>query len=208
MAAGPPVSGSERQRTRRQSSRRRRYVVSLFLPWVVFLTALLSASPVWADEPGETDVGYLLVQQALGHLAHDTTDAGVELAMEKVDDALNTEDQEGVDVAELQQARAALEAGDVAQSRTQLLESISEALSQLPPATGEETGTTTVPSALPGSGAMSGSDWMLLVVSVLLMGLGGGLAWRFRPSDNLRHLRAQLGSGSAPGTPPTGPEGS
>ena len=208
MAARTPVSASQRQRTRPRSLRRRRYVVSLFLPWVVLLTALLSASPVWADEPGETDVGYLLVQQALGHLAHDTTDAGVELAMEKVDDALDTEHQEGVDVAELQRARAALEAGDVAQGRTQLTESISEALSQLPPATGEETGTTTVPSALSGRGALSGSDWMLLVVSVLLMGLGGGLAWHFRPRDNLRHLRAQLGSGYSPPAPPTGPEGS
>ena len=209
MAAPAPVSASQQQRTTRpRSLRRRRYVVSLVVPWVVFLTALLSASPVWADEPGETDVGYLLVQQALGHLAHDTTDAGVELALEKVDDALNTEDQEGVDVAELQRARAALEAGDVAQGRTQLTESISEALSQLPPATGEETGTTTVPRALPGGGALSGSDWVLLVVSVLLMGLGGGLAWHFRPKDNVRHLRAQLGSGSAAVTPPTGPEGS
>lgn len=208
MAARTPVSASQRQRTRVISSRRRRYAVSLFLPWVVFLTALLSASPVWAHGDGETEEGYLLVQQALGHLAHDTNSTGVALALEKADDALNTEDQEGVDVAEVQRARAALKAGDVAQGRTQLTQSISEALSQLPPATGEETGTTTVSSAMPGRGALSGSDWMRLVVSVLLMGLGGGLAWRFRPGDNLRHLRAQLGSGSAPATPPTGPEGS
>lgn len=208
MAARTPVSGAQPLRTRPQSSRRRRRAVSLFLPLVVFVTALLSAGPVWADGEGETTEGYLLVQQALGYLADDTTDTGVALAMEKVDDALKTEDQEGVDVAKLQQARADLEAGDVAQGRTQLAESISEALSQLPPATGEETGTTKVPSALPGRGALSGSDWTFLVVSVLLMGLGGGLAWRFRPRDNLRHLRAQLGSGSALATPPTGPEGS
>ena len=210
LVARAPVSGFQRQGIRVQSRRRRlrRHAVPLFLTWVVVLTALLSASPVWADEPGETDVGYLLVQQALGHLAHDTNDTGIDLALEKVDDALNTKDQEGVDVAELRQARAALEAGDVPQGRAQLTESISAALSQLPPATGEGTGTTTVPSALPGRGTLSGSDWMLLVVSVLLLGLGGGLAWHFRPRDNLRRLRAQLGSGSAPATPPTGPEGS
>ena len=128
--------------------------------------------------------------------------------MEKVDDALGTEDQEGVDVAELQRARAALEGGDVGQGRAQLTRSIREALSQLQPATGEETGTTTVPSALPGRRALSGSDRMLLVVSVLMVGLGGGLAWVYRPRDNLSHLRARLGSRSAPAMPPTGPEGS
>ncbi len=210
-AARTPVAGSQRQRTRPPGRRRHRHAVPLFLTWVVFLAAMLSASPVWAHGDGESGEGYLLVQQALGHLAHDTGSTGVELAVEKVDDALNTEDQEGVDVAELQRARATLEAGDVAQGRTQLAESIREALSQLPPATGEETGTTTVPSALSGRGALSGSDWMFLVGSVLLMGLGGGLAWRFRPRDNLRHLRAQLGSGSGPSAPPgplTGPEGS
>lgn len=208
MAARTTVPVSQRLRARPQSFRRRRRAVSLFLPWVVFLTAFLSASPAWADEPGETEVGYLLVQQALGYLADDTTDTGVELAMEKVGDALETDDQEGVDVTELERARTALEAGEVVQGRAELEQSISEALSQLPPATGEETGTTTVPSALSSRGALSGSDWTFLVVSVLLVGLGGGLAWRFRPQDNLRHLRAQLGSGSASDTAPTGREGS
>ena len=206
MAARTPMPTFQRQRSRPPSFRRRRHVISLSLSWVVFLALSLSASPVWAHGDGETEEGYLLVQQALGHLAHDTNMTGVDLAMEKVDDALNTEDQEGVDVAELRRARAVLETGDVAQARAALAQSISEALSALPPATGEETGTTNVPSALPGRGALSGSDWLLLVLSVLLMGLGGGLAWRFRPRDNLRHLRAQLGS--APTTPPTGPEGS
>ena len=74
-------------------------------PWVTFLLAcalavgsMLSAAPARADEPGETTVGYLLVQQALGHLAHDTSSEGIEIAMEKTDDALGTNDQEGVDV--------------------------------------------------------------------------------------------------------------
>lgn len=207
MAAPDFASACQPRRRYPWEPHRRWRAVPVLLTGVVFLAVLLSASPAWAHGGGETEEGYLLVQQALGHLAHDTNAEGVALAMEKVDDALKTADQEGVDVKELQRARATLESGDAAQGKTQLTQAISEALSQLPPATGEETGTTTVPSALPGRGALSGRDWMFLAVSVLLLGLGGGLAWRFRPRDNLRHLRAQLGARSAPATPPTGREG-
>ncbi|QSR33384.1 hypothetical protein CFI00_0120 [Nocardioides sp. S5] len=90
--------------------------------------ALVTGSPASADEPGETDVGYLLVQQALGHLAHDTSAEGLEVAMEKISDALETDDQEGVDVPTLEQAMAALEAEDVEGARPLLLDSIAEAL--------------------------------------------------------------------------------
>jgi hypothetical protein len=36
----------------------------------------------WAHEDGESEEGYLLVQQALAHLAHTTSHEGIELAME------------------------------------------------------------------------------------------------------------------------------
>src|SRR5665811_1346884 len=129
---------------------RDRLWTTLLLACVMALGGALSASSAWADEPGETTEGYLLVQQALGHLAHDTTSGGIAFAMEKTDDALSTEDQEGVDVAELQEAMAALEAGQAEQGRALLQRSISGAISQLEPATGEETGTTVVLSPLPG----------------------------------------------------------
>ena len=64
------------------------------------LVTLALAAPASADGEGETTEGYLLVQQALGHLAHDTSHEGMALAMEKVEDALATEDQDGVDVAD------------------------------------------------------------------------------------------------------------
>ncbi len=208
MAVRARVSLSQRHLNGPHRSRSHRRLATLLLPWVALLAVWGSASPAWAHGSGETTEGYLLVQQALGHLAHDTSSPGVALAMEKVGDALKTKDQVGVDVAVLRQARADLEGGKVAQGRTQLTESISEALAQLPPATGEETGTTKVPSALAARAALSGGDWMLLLVSVLLMGLGSGLAWRFRPRDSLRHLRAQLGAEADPVAVQTGPEGS
>lgn len=39
---------------------------------LVLVGSILAAPSAAGDEPGETDVGYLLVQQALGHLAHDS----------------------------------------------------------------------------------------------------------------------------------------
>ena len=178
--------------TPHETARGRRLWTTLLLACVVALGSVLSASPAWADEPGETTEGYLLVQQALGHLAHDTTMNGIAFAMEKTDDALSTKDQEGVDVAELQEAMAALEAGQVEQGRALLQHSISGAISQLEPATGEETGTTVVLSPLPGRGSLTGGERGFLVLSVLLLLLGVGLAWRFRPQDNVHELRRRL----------------
>lgn len=84
------------------------------------LGLLAVAQPASAHGEGETQEGYLLVQQALGHLAHDTSHEGIDLAMEKVDDALAAADQDGVAVAEVEQAKQALAAGQVAQARTLL----------------------------------------------------------------------------------------
>lgn len=172
--------------------RRRRAWLRLLLVGLLTVGGVLSASPARANGTGETTVGYLLVQQALGHLAHDTSPDGVMLAMEKVDDALKTTDQAGVNVAELQQARDALAAGQVDQARTLLQSSITGALSQLKPATGEETGTKVVLSPLPGRGSLTAADFGLLTVMALLLLLGIGLAWRLRPADNIRALRGRL----------------
>lgn len=120
--------------------------------------ALVTGHPASADEPGKTDVGYLLVQQALGHLTHDTTAAGVDAAMEKDGDALETDDQEGVDVPTLEQAMAALEAEDVEGARRLLQDSIAEALHNRPPATGMDSGATTVRPELEGRSGLADED--------------------------------------------------
>jgi len=167
---------------------------------LVVLGFLLGVPPASADEPGETDVGYLLVQQALAHLAHDSSAEGIATAMEKAEDALETDDQEGVDVPTLEQAVAALEAGDIEGARELLQGSIAEALHNRPPATGMESGTTTVRPELPGRSGMAGEDWGLLVAAALALILGAWLTFRFRPRESVRVLRTRLASagGSTP----------
>ena len=162
---------------------------------------LLAAAPTAAAHGGdESQEGYLLVQQALGHLAHDTTHTGIDLAMEKVDDALAAEDRDGVSIPEVTQAKAALEAEQVEQARSLLQESIKVALSELPPATGNETGTTLITPELPGRNDLTGSDWLLLVGSLALVAAGLTLSFVFRPQDSVRALRRRfVGLGGSAG---------
>ena len=90
---------------------------------VGLLSAVVVPSLAWAHEGDETEEGYVLVQQALGHLVHDSTSVGIDLAMEKVTDALATKDQEGVDVSEVEGDMTALKAGQVDQARGLLQDS-------------------------------------------------------------------------------------
>jgi hypothetical protein len=150
------------------------------------------AVPAGAHGDGETEEGYLLVQQALAHLAHDTGHEGMDLAMEKVDDALATKDQEGVAVAEVEQAKRALKADHVERARVLLQGSITEALDNLAPAVGEETGTTVVVPALPGRSDLTGRDWTFLGSSLICLLAGALLAYRFRPADTVDELRRRL----------------
>lgn len=157
------------------------------------LTALLlPAVPAWAHGEGETKVGYVLVQQAVGHLAHDAGHVGMDQAMEKINDALETDEQQGVDIALVQQAKTALEAEDIPAARALLERSIAEAVAALPPATGVQTGTRQVLLPLRGRGALSGVDFVFAGVSVLLLLVGLVLAVAFRPRDSVRRIRAGL----------------
>lgn len=141
-----------------------------------------------------SEEGYILVQQALGELAHSTSRTGVDLAMEKIDAALVVKDQEGVAVAEVKKAKQALEAGQIEQTRTLLQGSIKEALGALEPATGEQTGTTVVLPELPGRNGLGRGDWAMLAASLVLLLTGIGLAFRFRPHDTVGELRQRLGA--------------
>lgn len=165
-----------------------------FLVALVGLLGLFAvAPPASADGGEETKEGYLLVQQALGHLAHDTGPGGIDLAMEKVDDALATEDQHGVAVAGVERARRALDAGRVGAARALLQGSIKEALGELAPATGVQTGTSVVAPALPGREDLTGLDLGLLALSLAALLAGIGLSFRFRPHDTVGQLRRRLG---------------
>ncbi|HZJ03241.1 MAG TPA: hypothetical protein VFE20_06120 [Thermoleophilia bacterium] len=161
----------------------------------------VAAGPALAHGGEESEEGYALVQQAIGYLTNFSGEAAIEPAAEKVGDALATSDQDGIDVAQLEQAQAALEAGDAEQARSLLQESITEAVAGLPPATGEETGTTVISDELAGNDGLDGTDVGLLLGSIALLGLGVGLSWRFRPDDTVKVLRRRIG-----GTPPPQPK--
>ena len=167
---------------------------------VIGLLATLTFAPAaWGDGEGETTEGYLLVQQALGDPAHDTS-MGIDLAMEKVYDALKTDDQEGVDVAELERGMAALESGDASLARTHLQDSIQEAVRALPPATASQTGTHVVAPELSGRPDLRAQDLVLLAASALALAVGVWLSFLFRPHDTIRTLRTRLATATAPGS--------
>ena len=189
--AGPPPSEMAGQGSTISRRGRAGLVAGMVLGFVLGLVVL--APPALAHGGDETQEGYLLVQQALGHLAHDTTHTGIDLAMEKVDDALAAKDHDGVAVAQVKQAKAALEAMRVEQARALLQDSIKVALRELPAATGNETGTTLVVPELPGREGLTGSDWLLLAGSILLVAAGLWLSFVFRPPDSVSALRRQLG---------------
>ncbi|MCA0296083.1 MAG: hypothetical protein LCH96_12400 [Actinobacteria bacterium] len=134
----------------------------------------------------------MLAQQALGHLAHDTSAAGIEVAMEKVDDALETSDNAGVDIAKVQQARAALEANQVTRAQELLAQAISAAVAALPPATGMSTGTRTIEPELAGRPDAPAPSWILAIASLALLLGGSYLAYRYRPADTPAQLRRRL----------------
>lgn len=105
---------------------------------------------------------------------------------------LSATDQDGVDVAMVRQAQAELTAGRTAVAQQTLQLSIAAAVGQLKPASGEETGTAVVGAPLPGRGPLTGTDWTLGGVSLLLLAAGVGLALWFRPAENLAQLRRRL----------------
>lgn len=171
----------------------------------LLLAATMSVGPAWAHGgAGGAEEGYVMVQQALGHLAHDPGPAGVADAEAKIKEALSATDQEGVDVAIVRQAQTALTAGrtQVAQGTLQKSIAQAKAVAALKPAMGEQTGTTVVGEPLPGRGSLTGSDWTLGSLSLLLLVAGVGLALRFRPAQNLAELRRGLTTTSATGPDP------
>ena len=117
--------------TARRVRKQRPCAFGLAAGCLVFVVTSGTTVSAWAHGAGETKEGYVLVQQALGHLAHDSGHAGVEGAMEKVNDALATTDQVGVNVAEVKQAGAALAADRVGPARVLLQHSILLATSSL-----------------------------------------------------------------------------
>lgn len=159
---------------------------------MVFLSVTVVGPAAWAHGGDPSAEGYVIVQQALSYLVNDPSPAGTAKALEKVDAVLTAEDQDGVAVADVQQAKTALTAGDTTTARTLLQGSIEEAVAALKPAVGEETGTTIMVAPYVSQGPLSVTGWVFLVLSVLLAIGGTVMAVRYRPRESMRDLRRDI----------------
>ena len=126
-----------------------------------------------------------MVQQAISYLVNQPGAKGTAEALVRVDNALVAKDQDGVDVATLQQTKADLTAGNTDAARPLLQDSISAAVAALKPATGEQTGTKIVVPPFEGTASLSSMDWVLLILSGLAALGGAVLVYLLRPKENL-----------------------
>jgi hypothetical protein len=154
------------------------------------IIVLAGAASVAADEPGESTVASELVRQAIALIV--ITPGNMEAIEDKVGDALEVEDQEGVDIALVRQAGEALERGDLHQARALLERSIGARphlgatdvapigeISEDRTARGAEAGQAPILDAL-DTGDVDGGDSAAIAIGVVLV-LGGGflgLRWR------------------------------
>lgn len=151
----------------------------------------------------ESLVSSELVQQALSLIAND---GGIDRIAEKIQDAVEAPDTEGVDVARLELALAALESdpseSGVEDARALLILAAPQFASAppAPRAIAGDTGTTAVLDPLePLDGVNDGGDLTLLIVALAAIGLGLLLSRRLRPHHSIHELRktsASLGDRS------------
>lgn len=172
-------------------------VVAPFVRAVVLLAALtaavlVGAVPATADEPGESTVAHHLVREAIALIVN--TPGNMEAVREKVGDALEVEDQEGVDISLVRQADAALAAGDMHEARALLERSIGarphRGTSDVAPigevsehrmARGGDPGDAPILDPLDTSD-IEGGDVAAIAVGAAVALAGILLGWRWRPS--------------------------
>jgi hypothetical protein len=174
---------------------RRRAVAILVAFAVGVWLAALAAPPALAHE-GDSDKASVLVLQSIGCIVSKPND--MDQIQDRINDALQAPDKEGVDIAQVQAAKDALDNGNMDQARM-LLEQSLQGGAPMEAAVGEETGTTVVHDPLNPRGQLTGGDWVLLAISILVLALGAWLAVRYRPPESVRVLRRQLA------TPPSDP---
>ncbi len=154
--------------------------------------ALVEATPVMADQPGESTMAHHLVREAIALIVN--TPGNMDAVREKVGDALEVKDQEGVDIALVRQADKALAAGDMHEARALLERSIGARphrgtsdvapigqVSQHQMARGGEPGDAPILDPL-DTGDLDGGDAAAVAVGATLALLGILLGWRWRPS--------------------------
>ena len=139
---------------------------------IVLMALLLVITPAraWADENG--DRAYDLVRQAIALIVN--TPADVDAISDKIDAALSAKDQSQVQIPLVQQAKDALARGNLHRVRALLEKSIGA----------RGSGRIAAVEAMPGRGSLSGGDWVMLGLSVLVGVVGIVAAAVLRP----RHL--------------------
>ena len=153
------------------------------------------------------------VLQAIAYVVNTPDD--MDMITDKLNDAKDSPDKQGVDIAYVDQAMQALDTGDMPQVRLLLEESIGARADlsgtdvrhvlQVPPgtstvdlATGEQTGTQIVTDELSGRGSWTGTDSALIGIAVAVTAAGALLSWRFRPTHSVHALRHQAAHPSGP----------
>lgn len=155
-------------------------------------TVVVGAMPAAADEPGESTIAHHLVREAIALIVNTPED--MDAVREKVADALEVEDQEGVDIALVRQADEALAAGDMHEARALLERSIGArphmGTSDVAPigevsehgmARGGEPGDAPILDPLDTSDIEGGDAAAIAIGAILALG-GILLGWRWRPS--------------------------
>lgn len=171
----------------------RKLIVVLLLAAV--LAVLTVAGPAAADEPGESDESAQLVREAIALIVN--TPGDMEGIEDKIVDAQEAPNQEGVDLDLVARAEEAFEREDMHEVRALLERSIgaqphSGEQDPLPigetrgtpgmeMATGAETGIDVVTDELAPDRELSGTDGLGLAALAALAAAGVWLALRFRP---------------------------
>ncbi len=126
-----------------------------------------TATPALAHEGDESVESSELVLQAIGLLVNRPGDAAA--AEERINDALEAEDTEGVDLGDVRDAKAAVVSGDNRRARMLLARAIGAKPN-------------VIRDPLAGRGALEPGDWLLLVGSIVVGALGAVLPVRSRPT--------------------------
>ena len=151
------------------------------------------------------------VLQAIAYVVNTPSD--MDMITDKLNDAKESADKEGVDIAQVDQAMQALDKGDMPKVRLLLEESVGARADlsgldvrhvlQVAPggstvslATGEQPGTLIVTDELTGRGPWSGSDSALIGIATAAAAAGVLLGWRFRPVHSIHALRRQAAQAS------------
>ena len=177
---------------RMQTDRIGRWARRLGAALVAGLIVLLPAGPALAHGEGDSDQSRVLVLDALTYLVNKPANY-MDMATDKVADALAATDTSGVDLTKVKAAEDALKNNDMMQTRSLLQASLS---AEAGPVTGEDPGTTTVLDPLTVHPAWTGYEVTLAALSGASLLIGILLARHWRPAKRLRALRTEIQEGS------------